>query len=85
MRFPRNPDNRVSRIIDTMKKILLAVLSMISISAFATQSAPAPAVTGTMLVESGKTHIISAASSGGGGEDLRKAPWGEMRRPWVAQ
>jgi|ERR1700744_608255 hypothetical protein len=56
------------KIKDTMKKILLAFLSTISLSAFAAQ----PAITGSNLVATGKTHVISDASSGGGGEDRRR-------------
>jgi hypothetical protein len=51
-----------------MKKILFAILSTISISAFAGQ----PAMDGTALVETGKAHMISDASTGGGGEDRRR-------------
>jgi hypothetical protein len=53
---------------DIMKKLLLVLLSTISFSAFAAQSA----ITGSNLVATGKTHVISDASSGGGGEDRRR-------------
>lgn len=68
--FARTPDNPASRVIDSMKKILFALLSTISISAFATQQA----LTGTDLMGSGKAHVISDASSGGsgGGQDRRR-------------
>jgi hypothetical protein len=51
-----------------MKKILLALLSTISISAFAAQQA----ITDTNLVGTGKAHLISDASLGGGGQDRRR-------------
>ncbi len=53
-----------------MKKILFALLSTISISAFATQQA----ITGTNLLGTGKAHVISDANSGGsgGGQDRRR-------------
>jgi len=51
-----------------VNKILIAVLSTISISAFAAQ----PAVNGTDLAGTSKAHLISGAKSGGGGEDRRR-------------
>lgn len=52
--------------IDNMKKILLALLSTISISAFADR---APSITGADLLRDPNSHVISDANSGGGGED----------------
>jgi hypothetical protein len=62
--------------IDIMKRILLAFLSStlisIAISASFSISASAQQITGTNLMATGKTHVISDASSGGGGEDRRR-------------
>lgn len=51
-----------------MKKITLALLSAISISAFAAQ----PMNSITNQIDNGKAHLISDAKAGGGGEDRRR-------------
>jgi hypothetical protein len=49
-----------------MKKVALAFFSTISISAFADR---APSITGSDLLRNNNAHVISDATSGGGGED----------------